>query len=61
MSLSSVFRFSRAAYPTLTEDGGKIINIGSMYSIFGSSLVSSYAAGKAASSSARLLTEGEKL
>jgi 2-deoxy-D-gluconate 3-dehydrogenase len=45
-NLSSVFRFSRAAYPTLAESGGKIINIGSMYSIFGSPLVLGYAASK---------------
>ena len=45
-NLSSVFRFCRAAHPLLAERGGKIINIGSMYSIFGSSLAASYAASK---------------
>jgi len=46
-NLTSVFRFSRAAYPHLVErGGGKIINIGSMYSIFGSPLVPSYASSK---------------
>jgi 2-deoxy-D-gluconate 3-dehydrogenase len=45
-NLSSVFRFSRAAYPALAENGGKVINIGSMYSLFGSPLVPSYAASK---------------
>lgn len=46
-NLSSVFKFSRAAYPSLAKSGGgKIINIGSMYSIFGSPLAASYAASK---------------
>jgi 2-dehydro-3-deoxy-D-gluconate 5-dehydrogenase len=45
-NLSSVFGFCRAAYPTLAEKGGKIINIGSMYSLFGASLAVSYAASK---------------
>ncbi|MDX1382785.1 MAG: glucose 1-dehydrogenase [Thermoanaerobaculia bacterium] len=45
-NLTSVFRFCRAAYPSLAEKGGKIINLGSMYSLFGSSLVPSYAASK---------------
>ncbi len=46
-NLSSVFRFSRAAHPQLVKaGGGKIINIGSMYSIFGSPFAASYAASK---------------
>ena len=46
-NLSSVFKFSRAAHPSLAKSGGgKIINIGSMYSIFGSPLAASYAASK---------------
>ncbi len=45
-NLSSVFRFCRAAYPLLKENGGKIINIGSMYSLFGSPVVPSYSASK---------------
>jgi 2-deoxy-D-gluconate 3-dehydrogenase len=46
-NLSSVFKFSRAAHPSLTRaGGGKIINIGSMYSIFGSPFAASYAASK---------------
>lgn len=46
-NLSSVFRFSRAAHPSLAgAGGGKIINIGSMYSIFGSPFAASYAASK---------------
>ena len=45
-NLSSVFGFSRAAYPSLSKSGGKIINIGSMYSLFGTPLAASYAASK---------------
>lgn len=45
-NLSSVFRFSQAAFPLLAEQGGKIINIGSMYSLFGSPVVPSYSASK---------------
>ncbi|MBK6584962.1 MAG: SDR family oxidoreductase [Gammaproteobacteria bacterium] len=48
-NLDSVFRFSRAAYPRLcARGGGKIINIGSEYSIFGSPFAVSYAASKGA-------------
>lgn len=48
-NLNSVFRFSRAAHKELVKTGGgKIINIGSMYSIFGSPLAASYAASKGA-------------
>jgi len=44
-NLSSVFKFCRAAHPALaTSPGGKIINIGSMYSLFGSPFAASYAA-----------------
>ena len=46
-NLSSVFKFSRAAYSSLAgPEGGKIINIGSMYSIFGSPMALSYSASK---------------
>lgn len=46
-NLSSVFKFSRATHPQLVASGGgKIINIGSMYSIFGSPFAASYAASK---------------
>jgi 2-deoxy-D-gluconate 3-dehydrogenase len=45
-NLSSVFKFSRAAHPSLAKSGGKIINIGSMYSIFGSPFATSYSASK---------------
>ena len=46
-NLTSVFRFSRACHGELVKSGsGKIINIGSMYSIFGSPFAASYAASK---------------
>jgi 2-deoxy-D-gluconate 3-dehydrogenase len=48
-NLNSVFRFCRAVHPHFkTAGGGKIINIGSMYSLFGSSFAPSYAASKGA-------------
>ena len=41
INLKSVLKFSQAVYPHLkSAGGGKIINIGSMYSIFGSPTVS---------------------
>ncbi len=47
INLSSVFLLSKAAYPSLKGvGGGKIINIGSMTSIFGASFASAYAATK---------------
>ena len=46
-NLNAVFRFSRAVHPHFKRaGGGKIVNIGSMYSLFGSPLVPSYAASK---------------
>jgi 2-deoxy-D-gluconate 3-dehydrogenase len=46
-NLSSAFLCSQAAYPALLEaGGGKIINIGSMLSIFGASFASPYGASK---------------
>ena len=46
-NLTSAFLTSRAAYPTMKAAGhGKIINIGSMMSIFGASFVPAYAASK---------------
>ena len=46
-NLTSVFRFSRAAYLSFVERGaGKILNIGSMFSLFGSPIVPSYSASK---------------
>ena len=46
-NLTSAFLTSRAAYPAMQAAGhGKIINIGSMMSIFGASFVPAYAASK---------------
>lgn len=46
-NLKSVFQCAQAAYPLLKEGGrGKVITIGSMYSLFGSPAVSSYSASK---------------
>ena len=46
-NLRSVFRFSRQAFEAMKQAGfGKIINIGSMYSLFGSAKVPNYAASK---------------
>ena len=46
-NLTSAFLASRAAYPGMkAQGGGKIINIGSMMSIFGASFASAYAASK---------------
>ena len=45
-NLTSAFLCSRAAYPHLKKQGGKIINIGSMTSIFGASFAPAYSASK---------------
>jgi len=46
-NLTSAFLCSRAAYPVMKGGGGgKIINIGSMMSIFGASFAAAYAASK---------------
>ena len=46
-NLTSAFLCSRAVYPTMKKQGGgKIINIGSMMSIFGASYAPAYAASK---------------
>jgi 2-deoxy-D-gluconate 3-dehydrogenase len=46
-NLTSAFLMSRAAYPIMkAQGGGKIINIGSMMSIFGASFTPAYAASK---------------
>jgi len=47
-NLNSVFKCSRAAHPYMTNSGGKIINIGSMYSLFGTPFIPNYAASKGA-------------
>jgi 2-deoxy-D-gluconate 3-dehydrogenase len=46
-NLTSAFVCAQAAYPAMREaGGGKIINIGSMMSIFGASFTTPYAASK---------------
>ncbi len=46
-NLTSAFLVSQAAYPAMKQaGGGKVINIGSMMSIFGASFASAYAASK---------------
>jgi len=46
-NLTSAFLASRAAYPLMkAQGGGKVINIGSMMSIFGASFAPAYAASK---------------
>lgn len=46
-NLSGAFRCARAAYPHMkAAGGGKIINIASMYAIFGAPMVAAYAASK---------------
>ena len=46
-NLTSVFRFSRSVFPVFqAQGGGKIINIGSEYSLFGSPFVPDYSASK---------------
>jgi len=47
INLKSVFLASKAAHPHMkAQGGGKIINIGSMFSLFGSDWVSPYSASK---------------
>lgn len=45
-NLTSAFLCSKAAYPWLKRQGGKVINIGSMMSIFGAPYASAYGASK---------------
>jgi len=45
-NLTGALFCSQAAYPVMKQSGGKIINIGSMYSIFGTSYGAAYAASK---------------
>ncbi|MEJ6023430.1 SDR family NAD(P)-dependent oxidoreductase [Ramlibacter sp. PS4R-6] len=45
-NLTSAFLCSQAAYPLLKRQGGKVINIGSMMSIFGAPYASAYGASK---------------
>lgn len=46
VNLTSAFLCSRAAYPQLCLRGGKVINIGSMTSIFGAAFAPAYTASK---------------
>ena len=45
-NLTSTFLCSRAAYPHLKRGGGKILNVGSMMSVFGAPYAPAYAASK---------------
>jgi 2-dehydro-3-deoxy-D-gluconate 5-dehydrogenase len=45
-NLTSAFLCSQAAYPALKREGGKIINIGSMLSLFGAPFAAPYGASK---------------
>ena len=47
VNLTGAFRLSRVAYPHLKgAGGGKIVNVGSMFSIFGASFTAAYGASK---------------
>jgi len=46
VNLTGTMRMSTAAYPLLRQGGGAIVNVGSMYSIFGSTIAPGYAASK---------------
>lgn len=46
VNLTGTMRMSMAAYPLLKRQGGAIVNVGSMYSIFGSTIAPGYAASK---------------
>jgi len=46
INLTSLFACCQAAYPHLRQRGGKIINIGSMMSLFGASFAAPYGASK---------------
>ena len=45
-NLTSAFLCAKAAYPHMRSTGGKIVNIGSMTSLFGASLMGPYGASK---------------
>lgn len=45
-NLRAVFQCCQAAYPLLHDGGGKVINIGSEYALFGSPFVTPYAVSK---------------
>lgn len=46
VNLTGTMRVSVAAHPLLAKQGGAIVNVGSMYSIFGSSIAPGYTASK---------------
>lgn len=46
VNLTGTMRMAMAAHPLLARQGGAVVNIGSMYSIFGSSVAPGYAASK---------------
>lgn len=46
VNLVGTMRVAMAAYPLLARQGGAVVNIGSMYSIFGSTMAPGYAASK---------------
>lgn len=46
VNLMGVMRMSTAAHPLLAREGGAIVNIASMYSIFGSNITPGYTASK---------------
>lgn len=46
VNLTGTMRVSMAAYPLLARQGGAVVNICSMYSIFGSNIAPGYAASK---------------
>jgi NAD(P)-dependent dehydrogenase (short-subunit alcohol dehydrogenase family) len=46
VNLVGTMRVSMAAHPLLARQGGAVVNIGSMYSIFGSTIAPGYAASK---------------
>lgn len=46
INLTGNMRVATAAHPLLAREGGAIVNVGSMYSIFGSTMAPGYAASK---------------
>ena len=46
MNLTSAYLMSRAAHPLLRQRGGKVVNIGSLLSLFGTAASPAYAAAK---------------
>ena len=46
MNLTSAYLMSRAAHPLLRRQGGKVVNIGSLLSLFGTAASPAYAAAK---------------